>query len=325
MARESLPAYSQLPAANGAPPGSSWGLWGEGDVFGCLNLIDDEARRRGTDAIVTREVFSLNLSLAEPNPPMFGRPAFEHKVTWLPNESGHDDALDNWNTQASSQWDGFRHIKHPVHGFYNAVADEDHGIGHWAERGIVTRAVLCDLGRYLEGEGRPIDYAAAQPIPVSDVLGALERQGSVVEPGDILLIRTGWVEWYLAQGEAMRKELAEETRAPGLAPGRDTVAALWDLHVAAVAADNPAVEVFPATGHMGTDRIMALIGEGRFEEFFAHFALIPLLGLPLGEFFVLGPLAAACARDRRYTSLLTSAPINLPRGVASPPNAIAIR
>src|SRR6516165_301654 len=116
MPPEIPPPYEMLPATQGAPPSSSWGLWGEGDVMGCLNLIDDRARRRGLESVVTREVFSLNLSLAEPNPPMFGRPAYEHKVTWLPGDSGHDDALDNWNTQASSQWDGFRHIKHPVHG-----------------------------------------------------------------------------------------------------------------------------------------------------------------------------------------------------------------
>jgi hypothetical protein len=325
MASALPPPYEQLPVVPEAPPGSSWGLWGEGDKLGCLNLIDDRARRRGVESVVTREVFALNLSLAEPNPPMFGRPAFEHKVSWLPGDSGHDDALDNWNTQASSQWDGFRHIKHPVHGFYNDVPDEEHGINFWAERGIVTRAVLCDVGRYLEKKGRPIDYAVPQTISAGDLLGALEEQDSRVEPGDILLIRTGWVEWYLAQGDEVRRQLAEETAAPGLAPGRATLEALWDLHVAAVAADNPAVEAFPATSYMEQEKIMSFIGEGKFEEVFAHFALIALLGIPLGEFFVLGPLAAACARDQRYTTLFTSAPLNLPHGVASPPNAIAIR
>jgi hypothetical protein len=41
--------------------------------------------------------------------------------------------------------------------------------------------------------------------------------------------------------------------------------------------------------------------------------------------FDLGPLAAACAADQRYTFMFTSAPLNLLHGVASPPNALAIR
>jgi hypothetical protein len=56
-----------------------------------------------------------------------------------------------------------------------------------------------------------------------------------------------------------------------------------------------------------------------------HTALIPLLGIPLGEFFVLDALAEDCAQDGRYTFMFTSAPLHLTRGVASPPNALAIK
>jgi len=246
-------------------------------------------------------------------------------VSWLPNETGHDDSLSGWNTQSSTQWDGFRHIKHPVHGFYNGVADEDHGIDFWAQRGIVTRAVLCDVGRFLERDGRPLNYTETQPIAPSDVLRALEAQGSIIESGDVLLIRTGWMEWYLAQDTDVRTRLATELKTPGLAPGRATAAMVWDLHVSALAVDNPAVEAWSAVEHMGREEIERLIMAGEFEEFFVHFALLPLLGIPLGEFFSLGALAEACSADGRYTSLLTSAPLHLPQGVASPPNALAIR
>jgi hypothetical protein len=39
----------------------------------------------------------------------------------------------------------------------------------------------------------------------------------------------------------------------------------------------------------------------------------------------LDALAADCAAEARFDSFLVSAPIHLPHGVASPPNAIAIR
>ena len=40
---------------------------------------------------------------------------------------------------------------------------------------------------------------------------------------------------------------------------------------------------------------------------------------------VLEALAADCAADGRYDCMFTSAPLNLPQGVASPPNALAIK
>ncbi len=56
-----------------------------------------------------------------------------------------------------------------------------------------------------------------------------------------------------------------------------------------------------------------------------HFSLLGLLGLPIGELFELDGLAADCAADGRYAFLFTSAPLNLAAGVATPPNALAIK
>jgi hypothetical protein len=60
-------------------------------------------------------------------------------------------------------------------------------------------------------------------------------------------------------------------------------------------------------------------------EVFAHSLLLPMLGIPLGEMFDLSALAADCAADERYACLFVSAPLNIPSGVASPPNALAIK
>lgn len=53
--------------------------------------------------------------------------------------------------------------------------------------------------------------------------------------------------------------------------------------------------------------------------------IIGLWGMPIGELFQLDALATACAADRRYEFFFTSAPFNKLGGVASPPNALAIR
>ena len=96
-------------------------------------------------------VFPLNWSADLPDPPMFGRGQHTHEV--IDRSTGHDDVLHNWNTQSSSQWDGFRHIKNLPNGFYDGVPDEEHGVDHWARRGIAGRAVLCDVGRWRAAQG----------------------------------------------------------------------------------------------------------------------------------------------------------------------------
>jgi len=316
-----LPKYDELPG------GRSWDVWPEGRVFGCLNMLTPERVLAGVREVQKGSVFALNWSMEQPDPPLFGRAAFEHEVSWLPNYSGHDDHLSGWNTQSSSQWDGFRHIRHAVHGFYGGVADEDHGIHHWAGRGIAGRAVLCDVGRWRESVGRPLAYGESDPIEVADVEGALDAQGSEFEEGDVLLLRTGWMSWYRGLGAEERAALAQDLKTPGLRPGTETARFLWDLHCSAVAGDNPALEVWPPAVLAPPELIPRIATE--FEavapELFVHFALLPLLGLPIGEMWDLDALAADCAADGRYSCLLTSAPLNLKSGVASPPNALALK
>jgi hypothetical protein len=82
----------------------------------------------------------------------------------------------------------------------------------------------------------------------------------------------------------------------------------------------------PLSGHLTPEeRAERRADPDRMHEAFLHHSLLPLLGLPLGEMWDLGPLAEACTQDQRWTCLLTSAPLNLQAGVASPPNALALR
>ena len=87
-----------------------------------------------------------------------------------------DDRLDGFYLQASSQWDGFRHISAGADGFYGGWRGspdtdlEPLGMHHWARRGIVGRGVLS--GRYAWLEAGIIDpslpgpwVAAAEPGP----------------------------------------------------------------------------------------------------------------------------------------------------------------
>lgn len=305
-----LPTYDQLPVRSGSPQGSSWGLWGDPDYLGCLNLLTPERAAAAVRCVRSGHSFGLNLDFSLPDPPLFGRAKMHHEVTG-PLGGGHDDILHNWNTQASSQWDGFRHVAHPEHGHYGGVPDQDHGVHHWAPRGLVGRGILADIDRWRSAAGRPLRHGQVDPIPVTEVAQCLADQGTPVETGDVLLLRTGWTEWYKSLDRQTRLQIGQPGMQvnPGLEPGRRTIAQLWDWHLAAVASDNPTVESWPPE---------------RDPDRFLHANLLPLLGMPLGELFALDDLATHCARVGHWDFLFVSAPINVRGGVATPPNAVAV-
>ena len=102
------PSFDELPLREGGPPRNAWGLFGDEDECGMLNLLTPS-----TVAAAAREIedgvrVSTDWPLDAMARPCFGRPAFEHKVSHKAPHNVNDDTL-SFNTQSSSQWDGFRH------------------------------------------------------------------------------------------------------------------------------------------------------------------------------------------------------------------------
>lgn len=314
---ERLPAYKDLPVKPGAPTGSAWGLWGDDDQIGAFNLLTPERVLAAARLVRKGAVFPLNWELELPEPAFGARGKPRHfifaRFPW-----GRDDVLDNFYLQGSSQWDALSHIGSPEQGYYNGVQPEQitgqpgtrNGIEHWARRGIVGRGVLLDVGRWFESQGRSFDYSTTTPITADDIEATRQAQGVELMTGDILLVRTGWMAYYLQQPETWRLSIARNPTVPGLEPSRAMIEYMWDHHVTAVCADNYAVEVFP---------FMVPLGES------LHGQLLALLGIALGEFWYMESLAADCAQDGVYEFMLTSAPLNKLGGVGSPPNALAIK
>jgi hypothetical protein len=55
-----------------------------------------------------------------------------------------------------------------------------------------------------------------------------------------------------------------------------------------------------------------------------HQYFLALFGMSIGELWDLKALSAKCKELGRYSFLLTSAPLNVPGGIGSPPNALAL-
>ncbi len=315
-----LPSYSELPTRAGAPQGAAWGVFGDDDEVGTINLQTPDRVVAAASSIKTGKVFALNLPINIPDPPLFTRGKHSHTVKIFPTaEFVLDDYLDNFYPQASSQWDALAHVKHPVHGAYNGIPDAQItgrggmrlGIDNPARRGIAGRGVLADVARYYDRVGKSINFTKAESIPLEDVQATLDDAGITLHAGDVLLIRIGWTKFYLSASAQIKEELSRETVVPGI-EGTERVARwLWDSHLAAVASDSPALEALPkAAGN---------------EMEFLHFHMLAFFGMPIGEMWNLEGLADDCAADGRYDFFITSAPLNIPGGVGSPPNALAIK
>lgn len=318
-----LPSYAELPVRTELPPGSSWKLWGEDDRLGCLNLLTPAGLARACQEVEDGLAIPLNAALDVFSPPLFGRAPMQHDIVALDGDAGRDEMLSGLNTQCSSQWDGFRHIRSTTYGFYNGMREDELGIDNWARRGICGRGVLLDVERYRTQVGRPLAHDEPDPIEIEDLLGTLALQGTALAIGDILIINTGWLPW--AADRRRTGALPEPFVAPGLRPGRKMLETLWNWHVACVAADCPAVEVWPPAALATREqRRAARTSQAAMAEVFMHSDLLALLGLPLGELWDTQHLAKACAERERWSFLFTSAPLNLSGGVASPSNATAV-
>lgn len=323
-----FPTYAELQARPEPLTGTAWGVFGADDELGTLNHLTPERVRAAASAVRLGETFPLNLSLSAFDPPLIAhRGAIDHHVFGL-NEFHRDERIDNLFTQASTQIDGLRHFAHPDRGFYNGVAGAQVsgetdvlGIQHVAERGIVGRGVLIDVGAYRDAQGRPIDDGRSEQIDVGELDATLEWQGATLEPGDIALIRFGWLE----RMRRISREAGDPLTSAGLAHSERTAAWLWDKRIAMVAADNVALEAWPVRdSEIVTDAETRGTLAPSSHTGMLHRILIPLLGLTIGELWDLDALAAACHRERRYDVFLVAEPLNIRGGVGSPANAVAI-
>jgi kynurenine formamidase len=329
-----VPSYAKLRDRTDAPPGSSWGLFGTDDQLGTLNFLAFNDLHAAAGEVRAGQAFSLDLpstaistSLAPTRSPV------EHHI-FQRTPYHRDEWLDRFYTQYGSQVDGLRHIGHPEHGFYNGAdasrflpGEDLLSIHHIAALPVTGRAVLLDVERYLRDQGRPIEPHSSRAVSARDLEETRAAQGVTVQPGDIVLIRFGWLRWYLEEAcPEVRANLQAEQVHPGLEQSHDVLAWLWDHRVSLVAGDNFALERWPAAPD-SPFYTRAERDEGSRDPHsgIMHRALIGLLGMPIGELWNLDPLAAACAADRRWSFLLTMAPLSIVGGVGSPANAIALR
>ncbi|KAJ5988116.1 cyclase [Penicillium waksmanii] len=332
-----LPSFDELPPVEGMPQGCAWGVFnrdGEKDIFGTLNILTPDVVKAAAQEVQDGISISLNWPIGSIKIPGFFRKSLTHKVMKLEDPSadlhyGFDDEVE-FNTQASSQWDSLCHFMHlPSGKAYNGVTPtiaemEDPAnatqklptLDNWHKRGCITgRGVLIDFKSYAEKKGITYSPFTGFRISPSDIEAVAAYQGVTFKPGDILIIRFGVTEALGNMTGAEQAAAMASYNACGIEGTIEMARWLWNNHFAAIASDNLAVEAMPPMENGEVLPLTSLV---------LHQWCLGLFGMPLGELWDLKALADVCEEKKRYSFLLTSAPLNVPGAVGSPPNAIAI-
>lgn len=247
-----------------------------------------------------------------------------------------DDVVTLW-LQYSTQWDSLAHqgaefdadgdgVAEPV--YYNGYRpgtdlvgpEEDAkgdgsgskafarrlGLEHMAEHGVQGRGVLIDIAHHLGTGYQPVSFKQLQEIMTADNV--------VVEPGDMLLLHTGFATQILAWGKNPDPVAIHQT-APYLdADDPELLRWIADSQISALIADNYGVEAVPAKP--GPD-------DAGHPSLPIHNHCLFKLGLNLGEIWWLKDLALWLRDRKRSRFLLTAPPLRLPGAVGSPATPVA--
>jgi kynurenine formamidase len=280
--------------------------WGAGDQRGSANHMKPETVLRAARLIRTGEVFELGRVLAEGMPLSAGR-RFEIVTKRTRNDPGRNRRGSNEELvvaeigQVGTQFDTFSH-QMIGSSMYNCFTLEEtasrtgfNKLGVEQVGALVTRGVLLDIAAL---KRVPV-LAETYEITPQDLQQALSDQKLTLQPGDAVLIHTGW-------GTHWGKDNARYQRS---SPGLGTAAAEWlaKQDPMLVGADNAAVEISPNPDTQ-------LAGPG-------HQIFLVVNGIHLLENLRLDELAAR----RAHEFALIVEPLKIQGGTGSTVAPIAIR
>ncbi len=280
--------------------------WGTGDQRGSGNHMRPETVLRAARLIKTGEVFELGRVLSESMPLPAGR-RFEVLTKRTRNDPGTNRRGSNEELvvaeigQVGTQFDMFSHQMIGSSMYNCFTLDETASRTGFTKLGVeqvgalVTRGVLLDIAAL---KGVPM-LADTYEITPQDLQEALAAQKLTLQPGDAVLIHTGW-------GTLWGKDNARYQRG---SPGIGAAAAEWLARQdpMLVGADNTAVEISP-----NPDRQLA--GP-------VHQIMLVVNGIHLLENVRLDQLAAR----RAYEFALIVEPLKIQGGTGSTVAPVAIR
>ncbi|MBX6311576.1 MAG: cyclase family protein, partial [Isosphaeraceae bacterium] len=295
-------AQAQGPATNGGRQGKGWGwVWGQDDQVGSLNAMTAQSRAEALALAKRGEVFDLGLTYSRSSYKWPGHNPGE--IITFRSPDGIDRMKDKdappaaanpdkvfWHSAAmflsdnvATQIDGLAHITAGAdYHWYNGFKESEWG-GDWGPRKcdattippIIARGILIDVAAYKQVEALP----AHTVITTQDLKDTLAWEGVRLQPGDVVLVRTGTGRYWGEEG-ADHAKIAEHDSA-----GPDLEATRWlvgDQGAMMVGSDTSGYEVNPPPGPAGSPIPV-------------HKYLLVDQGVHIGEFHYLEGLSRARA------------------------------
>ncbi|MET7450619.1 cyclase family protein [Streptomyces sp. NPDC005574] len=293
---------------------NNWGRWGADDEIGTLNLITDEVVREAAGCVRTGRRVPLALPLRQDGVqtgmipgrvnPLHAMVQINQEIFGPGTVACSDDAV-TMGLQAATHWDALTHVSHSGR-IYNgrpAATITPHGGAEFSgidtARHVVSRGVLLDVAR-----ARDVDrLAGGHAVTPEDLEAAEEFAGVRVRAGDIVLVRTGQIQVYLAGDRD-----AYGYPSPGLSFG--TPEWFHARDVAAVANDTLTFEIFPPE----IDDLWLPV----------HALDLVEMGMLQGQNWNLEELSTACGETGRYAFLLSAMPEPFVGATGTPVAPVAV-
>ena len=286
---------------------SNWGRWGDDDELGTLNLVTPAVRRRAAQLVTD------GVSVSCAHEVVSGVHNIESELTAVPIAPGtrmgfaleqitalsvHGYVMTHLDALSHIFWDGRmyngRSADVLAQGGANALPISV------ARHGVITRGVLLDVAA-----AQGVDWLEPGRGVFPDDLEAAEaRQGVRVEPGDAVLLRTGFTRYRRTMGSSPPAEIG------AVHPGWHAATLPWlrARDVAIIGCDS-ATDVMPS----GYREVVMPV----------HTVGIVAMGLWLIDNCDLEELAAAAAARGRWEFHLSICPLVLAGLTSSPVNPIA--
>jgi kynurenine formamidase len=280
--------------------------WGANDERGSANHQKAEAVLRATNLIKSGEVIELAHVLGA-QMAFFGTRRFDvhTKRTFMNDFSNrrgsNEEIVITEIGQVGTQLDGFAHQTHEDSWYNCFKVSENSSRTGFAKLGIekvgmlMTRGVLIDVAGLKGVEMLADNYE----ITTQDLQDALKRQNTQLQPGDAVIIHTGWGKLYGKNNPRYVKSC------PGIGIGAAEWLAKQDPML--VGADNWPVEVAP-----NPDKALSLP---------VHQIMLVVHGIHLLENLKLDELAA----KKAYEFAFVMQPLKVQGGTGSTVSPVAIR
>jgi kynurenine formamidase len=231
--------------------------FGPNDEIGMLNLLTPSLARDQLARVDGGKVFDLGVDLfmGMPTWTAGGEPPYQIWMTHTPRGTLVDDPvgvgeaqneLVAWSADSISMFthcgthvDTLNHFGYRGCLWNGFSADEHLGSLHWRVAGadrhppVIARGVMIDVPAALGADVLPDSYG----VGPRDLRDAVARQRVTLEPGDVLLVRTGRMSYWPDSSRFLPRE-------PGL--NRAGAKFLAEAGAAMIGADNIAVEQLPA-------------------------------------------------------------------------------